>query len=169
MKNSARIRVHEPDQTVILVELFGEFDLGTRRALRTTVGSVARRGRTVIVDLSGVTFLDSACLRELAVQHKLHANHLALRDPSYEVELSVAVCDFEGWIDFHPSTDLTSRPRTRRSARHTPDEESHAAGRTEGGKRLPDRPQVRERGAPGAPFRRRGPQEGRAAPEDHRR
>ncbi|MDP9474235.1 MAG: STAS domain-containing protein [Actinomycetota bacterium] len=123
MKNSARIRVHEPDRTGILVELFGEFDIETKRALRETVGSVARWGRPVFLNLSGVTFLDSACLWELAVQHKLHANHLALCDPSYEVELSVAACNLEGWIDFRPNKDSASRPRTRRPARPAPDEE----------------------------------------------
>ncbi len=129
MKNSARIRVHEPDRTGILVELFGEFDIETKRALRETVISVARWGRPVFLDLSRITFLDSACLRELAAQHKLHASHLALCDPSYEVKLSVAACNLEGCIDFHPNKDLASQPRTRHPARPVPDEESRCRRR----------------------------------------
>lgn len=109
MKDSARILVHEPDRTGILVELFGEFDIATKRALRRTVSSVARWGLPVFVDLSGVTFLDSSCLRELAVQHKLHANHLTLCNPSWQVELSVTACDLEGWIEFQPNKEFSSR------------------------------------------------------------
>lgn len=166
MKDATRIRVHEPDRTGILVELFGEFDIVMGRALRTTVGSVARWGLPVFVDLSGVTFLDSSCLRELAVQHRLHANHLTLCNPSRQVELSVAACDLEGWVHFHPNEGFTPRATTVEPMRNAPEEEQR--------RQAPKKGEVTQL-TPGArvplaaPIRRRGPQGGGAASEDHRR
>lgn len=52
------------------------------------------------MDVSGVTFLDCLCVRELAVHYQLHAERLALCDPSRQVRLGVAVCDLEDWIGF---------------------------------------------------------------------
>lgn len=106
MENSVRVRVHRPTRRGILVELSGEFEVGTRRVLGRTLDSVASWGQPVFVDLSGVTFMDSSCLWELVVQHRLHRDRLALCNPSPQVELSVAACDLEGWITFHPSKDL---------------------------------------------------------------
>lgn len=167
MKNPTRIRVHEPDRTGILVELFGEFDIVTRRALRTTVGSVARWGLPVFVDLSGVTFLDSSCLRELAVQHQLHANHLTLCNPSRQVELSVAACDLEGWVDFRPNEGFTPRATTGGPMRNAPDEEDQRHQAPKRGEVT--RPTPGTRVPLAAPIRRRGPQEGGAASQEHRR
>lgn len=156
MKDLTRIRVYESSWMGIFVELSGEFDVGARRALGKTLGSVARWDRPVYVDLSRVTFMDSSCLRELAVQHQLHVDNLALCNPSRQVELSVAACDLEGWITFHPGKD--SVPRITGELPSMPRENSIGAAKDAGGKGLLDKRQVRKRRATDAPFRWRGPQ-----------
>ena len=61
-----------------------------------------RSKQPVFVDLSGITFLDASCARELAVQYQLHPKHLVLCTPSPQVKLSLAACDLQDWIGFHP-------------------------------------------------------------------
>ena len=83
-----------------LVKLSGEFDVRYHRILEDTLSDCLASGRLTLVDLSGVTFMDSRCVRELAFHYQLGEGRLALFDPSREVELSVAASDLEGWIDF---------------------------------------------------------------------
>lgn len=54
----------------------------------------------MFVDLSGITFLDAQCARELAVQYQLHRDNLVLCNPSPQAELSVSASGLEEWIDF---------------------------------------------------------------------
>ncbi len=84
----------------MLVRLTGEFDVRYQRFLEDTLSDCLASGRLTFVDLSGVTFMDSRCVRELAVYYQLGEGCMALCDPSREVELSVAACDLEAWIDF---------------------------------------------------------------------
>ena len=83
-----------------LVRLSGEFDVRYKRILEDTLSDSLASGRLTLVDLSGVTFMDSRCVRELAFHYQLGEGLLALCDPSMEVELSVAACDLESWFDF---------------------------------------------------------------------
>ena len=83
-----------------LVKLSGEFDVRYHRIREDTLSDCLASGRLTLVDLSGVTFMDSRCVRELAFHYQLGEGRLALFDPSREVELSVAACDLEGWIHF---------------------------------------------------------------------
>jgi len=117
------IRIYKLYQTSILVKLRGEFDIQKERALRQTLGGVSRSGLPVFVDLSGVTFLDSRCVRELAVQYQLHANHLTLCNPSWQVELSVAACGLGGWFSFCPGKDFMLRAETEEAVEGTLGEE----------------------------------------------
>jgi anti-anti-sigma regulatory factor len=55
-------------------------------------------GLPTYVDLSGVTFLDVVCTRELAAQYRLYGTYgrlLALRNPSCQAEASFRVCGFQ--------------------------------------------------------------------------
>ncbi len=149
-----RVRVHKPSHMGIFVELLGEFDVGTRRILGRTLSSLASWGQPVYVDLSGVTFMDSSCLWEIAVQHRRHRDHLALCNPSPQVELSVAACDLEGWIAFRPRKN--SAPRTTGESPSAPREKSIEAAKGAGCKGLLDKRQVRKGRATDVPFRRRG-------------
>ena len=105
MEKSARVRVHKPTRTGILVEFAGEFDIGTRRVLGRALSGVASWGQPVFVDLSGATFVNSLCLWELVVQHGLHRDQLTWCNPAPQVELSEAACGLEDWIAFHRSKD----------------------------------------------------------------
>ena len=84
----------------MLVRLSGDFDVRYERILEDTLSDCLASGGLTLVDLSGVTFMDSRCVRELAFHYQLGEGRLALCDPSPEVELSVAACDLESWIDF---------------------------------------------------------------------
>lgn len=151
MEDLTKILVHEPSRTGILVELSGEFDVQARRALGKTLGGVARWGRPVYVDLSGVTFLDAWCLWELAVHYQLHGDHLVLSNPSLQVELSVAVCNLGGWIYFHSNKGSASRATTCESSNMSQEGRSDAAGHA-GSRRSLDRHRARKPWAPGSRF-----------------
>lgn len=102
------------EDQAVLVRLSGEFDARYERILEDTLGDCLASGRQTYVDLSGVTFMDSRCVRELAVHYQFGEGRLTLCDPSRETELSVAACDLEEWIDFvytspHPATSTRQR------------------------------------------------------------
>jgi anti-anti-sigma factor len=101
----------------MLVRLSGEFDVLLQKALGDTLGESLVSGRPTLVDLSEVTFLDSGCLRELVIYYQLGRGRVALCDPSHEVELSVAACDLEDWVDFVYTTELERSARRHRAQR----------------------------------------------------
>jgi anti-anti-sigma factor len=84
----------------VFVRLSGEFDVLYRRILADTLSDCLASGRPTFVDLSEVSFMDSRCVRELVICYQLGGGRVALCDPSWEMELSVAACDLEQWIDF---------------------------------------------------------------------
>ncbi|GAA3394807.1 STAS domain-containing protein [Cryptosporangium minutisporangium] len=61
-----------PEQVVTLVAFAGEIDLGTAPALGETVPSRTTDAAAVLLDLSAVTFLDSAGVRLLDNLVRLH-------------------------------------------------------------------------------------------------
>jgi anti-anti-sigma regulatory factor len=85
------------------VELRGEWDLSSLSDLRETLGSVLDLGRSAIVDLSGITFLDLNSARELAVHSQLYA--LSLRDPSPQVTASLEAFRLRDWFRFRSDGD----------------------------------------------------------------
>jgi anti-anti-sigma factor len=89
----------------VLVKLFGEIDVRYQKILEDVLSTCLGSGRPTLVDLSEVTFIDSRCVRELVVHHQIGQGSMALCDPSREVELGVAACDLEEWIDFVYTTD----------------------------------------------------------------
>ena len=95
----------------LLVKLSGELDVRYRKDIEDILGDCLASGRQTLVELSEVTFMDSRCVRELAVHYQLGQGRVALCDPSQEVELGVAVCDLEEWIDFVYTTDASGERR----------------------------------------------------------
>jgi anti-anti-sigma factor len=87
----------------ILVELRGELDLHSLDELRVALDGVLRLRRPIVVDLSGITFLDLSSARELAVRSWCYAHHLALRYPSWQVLASAEAFGLERWLDFRPA------------------------------------------------------------------
>lgn len=88
------------DRELVLVKLSGELDIQYQKILKNILSDCLASERSALVDLSRVTFMDSLCARELVVHYQLGKGSMALCDPSWEVELSVAACDQEKWIDF---------------------------------------------------------------------
>jgi len=99
------------DDRPVMVKLSGELDVRYRRILENTLRACLTSGRPTLVDLSEVTFIDSRCLRELAIHYQLGTGRVALCDPSQEVEVGVAACDLEGWLDFVYTTSSEHPPR----------------------------------------------------------
>jgi anti-anti-sigma factor len=104
------------EDQAVLVKLSGEFDVRYQRSLEDTLSDCLASGRPTYVDLFEVTFMDSRCVRELAIHYQLAEGRVALCDPSWEMELSVAACDLEEWLDFvytspHPAS-FTSQDKT---------------------------------------------------------
>jgi anti-anti-sigma factor len=88
------------DERPVLVELSGEFDVRHQRALEGALRDCLASRRLTLVDLSRVRFMDSVCLRELAVHNLLGGGRVVLCDPSQDVEVGVAACNLEDWLDF---------------------------------------------------------------------
>jgi anti-anti-sigma factor len=80
------------------VVLRGEFDLACHATLGSALDNALRRNVEVLVDLSGVTFLDGSCVRELALLLTLHGERLVLEGSSREVEVSVTACGMEDLV-----------------------------------------------------------------------
>ena len=98
------------DDRPVLVKLSGEFDVRYRRTLKHTLRDCLVSGRPTLVDLSGVMFMDFRCVRELAVHYQLGRGRVVLCDPSQNVEVSVAACDLEDWLDFVYTAGLGHPP-----------------------------------------------------------
>lgn len=98
------ISVGEIHGTGIVVELAGELDLAALEELRETFDAAARLRDPAIVDLSGVTFLDLLCARELAVRSQLYAHKITLRNPSPQVLATAHACGLEDWLLLTPET-----------------------------------------------------------------
>ena len=98
------------DDRPVIVKLSGELDVRYRRTLEDTLRDCLASGRPTLVDLSEVTFMDAWCLRELAIHYQLGTGRVALCDPSQEVEVGVAACDLEEWLDFVYTTGSGHSP-----------------------------------------------------------
>jgi hypothetical protein len=94
----------------MLVELWGEFDFFSLGDLCGTLNGVLDLRKKILVDLSGITFLDLASARELAVRAQLYAHRLTLHNPSPQVTASVEAFRLASWIPFHPRADREEPP-----------------------------------------------------------
>lgn len=87
------IEVREFGRRGTSVRLSGEFDVDDLDALRQTLDNVPGDGRPTRVDLSGVTFLDVLCARELASGSGGDCGgRLLLRNPSWQAKYSLEAC-----------------------------------------------------------------------------
>ena len=98
------------DEQPELVKLSGEFDIRYLRTLENMLRDCLASGRSTLVDLSEVTFMDSQCVWELAVYYQLGRGRIILCNPSQDVGVSVAAYDLEDWLDFFYTTDLGLPP-----------------------------------------------------------
>lgn len=88
------IEVREFGRRGTLLRLSGEFDVDDLDALRHALNSVPGDGRPIRVDLSGVTFLDLLCARELASESGgEHGHHLLqFSNLSWQAKRSLEAC-----------------------------------------------------------------------------
>ena len=89
------IRTGRAEPPGVLVELAGELDVHDLESLRRTIDDTLSSGLPTYVDLSGVTFLDTACTRELAAQYRLYDIYgrlLTLRDPFWQAKAGFRDC-----------------------------------------------------------------------------
>lgn len=98
------------DDKAVLVKLSGEFDIRYLRTLENMLRDCLASGRSTLVDLSEVTFMDSRCVWELAVYYQLGRGRIVLCNPSQDVGVSVVAYDLEDWLDFVYTTDLSLPP-----------------------------------------------------------
>ena len=90
----------------LMVELWGEFDIFCIGELRRMLADVSSRRRPILVDLSGIAFLDLQSARELAVRSLLYAHHVTFLNPSAQVMATVGALGLEGWLNPMPDTGL---------------------------------------------------------------
>ena len=94
----------------LLVELWGEFDLFSLDDLHRAVSRALSLRKETCVDLSGITFLDLASARELAVHAQLCPHHLTLHNPSPHVTASVEAFGLRNWVRFYSGADREEPP-----------------------------------------------------------
>ncbi len=112
-------RVWQLDITQVFVDLVGEFDTYNLETLCEVLDGLPGSKESVCVDLSGVTFLDLRCARELALRSHLCGGRLMLRNPSWQAVSSFKTCGYgHGPLLPHPIT--TPRTRTPEVADRTP-------------------------------------------------
>ena len=110
MSDSTIFESAQRDEQPELVKLSGEFDIRYLRTLENMLRDCLASGRSTLVDLSEVTFMDSQCVWELAVYYQLGRGRIILCNPSQDVGVSVAAYDLEDWLDFFYTTDLGLPP-----------------------------------------------------------
>ena len=84
------------------VGAWGEFDAFSLPVLRRALDEACGRGGPVMVDLSGVTFLDLQSARELAVRAMIQGHQLSFENPSACVLASIRAL---GLGAFHNAPD----------------------------------------------------------------
>jgi anti-anti-sigma factor len=112
----------EPAHLPISIELSGELDIRDLKYLRSSLDDALSSGLATCVNLSGVSFLDMRCARELAIRVRLHGSRVQLRNPSWQVEASFRACGFEDLIRSYPNGEPPYATDTRKRA----DRDSHA-------------------------------------------
>jgi anti-anti-sigma factor len=110
VSDSTIFKSAQRDYSPVVVKLSGEFNIRYRRTLKNTLRDCLASGRSTLVDLSEVTFMDSRCVWELAVYYQLGRGRMVLCNPSQDVGVCVAACDLEDWLDFIYTTDFGLSP-----------------------------------------------------------
>lgn len=113
----------EPEASGAAVELHGEFDAFDLQRLRNVLDGTSGYGRPVRVDLSGVTFLDVRCARELVVRCLFRGGRLALHNPSWQAAASLEASEHARTAA--PSDEAKSRSTGTRKRRE-PSERTRA-------------------------------------------
>ena len=82
------------DITRVSVDLVGEFDAYDLETLCQVLDVLSHSREPACVNLSGVTFLDLECTRELAIRSYLCGGRLTLHSPSWQAAASLRACGY---------------------------------------------------------------------------
>jgi anti-anti-sigma regulatory factor len=126
LEYAARIKVHDPCEAGVLVELSGEFDVSCAEAFARALDRAASLGGVTFADLSGVTFMDAQCARELAARSGV--GRLRCCAPSPQARLSFAACGLYGAVEVCAAGDAGYEAVIREACKH-------GATRTDGQRR----------------------------------
>ncbi len=85
----------------VTVGMRGEFDAYSLPDLREILDHACTPGKPVVVDLSGVTFLDLQSARELVVRSLIQAHQLVFENPSFGVLASIEALGIDGKSHIH--------------------------------------------------------------------
>ena len=100
------VSVEDDSRTV--VRLVGEADLTTRALTEVLDAEAAKRPRVLLVDVSGLTFIDSAALHEIVRAHrKLRADgcQLTLVSPRLEVARILQLSGLDQVVPIHATAE----------------------------------------------------------------
>ena len=100
-----------PGGSRILVRLAGEADVSTRLLGETLSAESAKNPRVLLIDASGLTFIDSAALHEIVrAYRRLRAvgGQLALISPSPQVARTLQLSGLDTVIAVHDSAEDAS-------------------------------------------------------------
>lgn len=86
------VRTLEDREQGALVELRGEFDLQELEILEKALDVALSLRDRVLIDLSGVTFMDLLCVRELAKCQQSPGKLIVLHEPSWQARSSLVAC-----------------------------------------------------------------------------
>ena len=92
----------EPMEDAIVVRVTGEIDMSTVDVLRRELGNARAADATTLLDLSGVTFIDSSGLRILIEAHQTRLDSdasLTLRSPSAAVQRLLEISGLTSHLD----------------------------------------------------------------------
>ena len=76
----------------LLVELAGEFDLQDLENLEEALDMALSLRDRVLIDLSGVTFMDLLCVRELVGRQQSTGELIVLNEPYWQARSSLPAC-----------------------------------------------------------------------------
>jgi anti-anti-sigma factor len=102
-------------QGVIVVRIEGRFEFGTRQEYKRLIGQIVQEGhRRLVVDLEGVTFLDSSALGLLLLTHqnfKLKKGTVSLVKPTGYVRQVIELANLPRVIPvFESVIEATAEP-----------------------------------------------------------
>jgi anti-anti-sigma regulatory factor len=120
MDTTTCIKISDRDRPGISIELPGEFDVRDLEHLRSALKGTLGSGLPTCVNLSGVSFLDVRCTRELAIWFHLPGSRLELRNPSWQVEASFRACGLGNQIYSYLDGEHLYQPNTRQRAGRGP-------------------------------------------------
>ena len=102
------VSIDEHAETYSVIAVRGEVDLHTAPKVESAIERAARTNTTVVVDMSGVAFMDSTALSALVrAKDSLleQGTSLRLAAPSRAVQRIFSVTGFEDYFDIFPSRE----------------------------------------------------------------